>query len=70
MIIDVIEYRRISLRFRRTVSETVPRMKDAEVIDVLDIAFLEIEAQRILFGEEVKRIQRFALSFCNWGDVR
>ena len=36
MIIDVIEYRRISLRFRRTVSETVPRMKDAEVIDVLE----------------------------------
>lgn len=36
-------------------------MEDTQIIDILYIAFLEAEAERMFLGEEVNRIQRLCL---------
>ncbi len=56
-------------RFLRTILEAVSRMKNAKVIDILDVTLLEVEAQRILFGKEVKGVECFCLSFRDWGNI-
>jgi len=41
------------IRFLWTVSEPISGMKYAEVVNILDVALLEIEAEGELFAEEV-----------------
>lgn len=47
----------------RIVSESISRMKDTEVVDVLDITFLEVELQREPLSEVVQCVQSLRLRF-------
>lgn len=49
------------------IRESIACMKDAQVVRELNIAFLEVERDGVLLGEEVQRIKRFGLRF---GDGR
>ena len=40
----------------RLICETVARMKDAQVVNVLDIALLEVQSGTVLIGGEVQGI--------------
>lgn len=52
---------------RLVVSKCVPSMEDAQIIDELDITFLEIEPQGEAGCEEVESVESFGLAF---GDGR
>jgi hypothetical protein len=53
----------------RIISESIPGMEDTQVVDILNIALLEVEVQRILLREEMKSVEGFSLCFCNRGNV-
>lgn len=40
----------------RLICESITRMKDAQVVDVLDIAFLEVQSGTVVIGGEVQGI--------------
>ena len=37
-------------RFPRRIGETISRMKDCQIVDILNITFLEVEAEGILLS--------------------
>ena len=53
----------------RVISESIPGMEDTQIVDILNIAFLEVEVQRILLCEEMKSVEGFSLCFCDLGNV-
>ena len=53
----------------RVISESIPGMEDTQIVDILNIAFLEVEVQRILLCEEMKSVEGFSLCFCDRGNV-
>lgn len=42
--------------FSRFISESIARMEDAQVVDVLDIALLEVQGGTMLLGGKVQGI--------------
>ena len=44
-------------------------MKDAQVVDVLDITLSEAQGGTVLLGNKVQGIQCFCLSFCDRRDI-
>ena len=53
----------------RVISEPIPGMEDTQIVDILNIALLEVEVQRILLREEMKSVEGFSLCFCDLGNV-
>ncbi len=51
------------------IDEPVPAVEYAEVVDVLDVAFLEAETERVLLRDEVHRVERLGLRLCDGRDV-
>ncbi len=47
--------------FASFVPETVTGMEDGQIIDVLDVALLEVGRNAVLIAQEVGRIQCFSL---------
>ena len=52
-----------------SVLESVPGMKDAEVVDVLDIALTKVKTNMKPLCKEVKSVECFGLGFSNGWDV-
>ena len=50
-------------RLLRSIDKRIPRMKDAQIIDVLNIALLEIKPQIVFLSEEMYSIESFSLGF-------
>ena len=46
------------------VSEPVSRMEDTQIIDILNIALLEVETESKFFSEEMYCIQYLSLGLC------
>lgn len=51
------------------VDETVSGMEDAEIVNVLHVAFLELRVDAVFLPNEVEGIQSFCLCFCDGRDV-
>jgi hypothetical protein len=51
------------------INKSVSCMEDAQIIDVLDIALLEIQAQGVFLPKEMKCVKSLCLSLCNRRDV-
>ena len=52
------------------IDEPVPAVEYAEVVDVLYVALLEAEPQRVLLRDEVYRVERLGLCLCDGRYVR
>lgn len=44
-------------------------MENGQVVDVLDIAFLEVCGDTEFLTEEMNGIQCFSLRLCDWGNI-
>lgn len=44
-------------------------MQQSKTVDVLDVALLEIETKRILFGKEMHSVQGLCLCLCNGRNI-
>ncbi len=44
-------------------------MENAQIINILNIPFLEIECEVVPLGQEVECIKSFGLGFCDWWNV-
>jgi hypothetical protein len=58
-------YRRRNSRLFWTILERISRMQQPHAIDVLNIAFLEIQPKRIFLRQEMHCVQGFRLSLSN-----
>jgi hypothetical protein len=54
----------------RAVHEPVAPVEDAQVVDVLDVALLEAQPERVLLREEVHRVERLRLRLGDGRDAR
>lgn len=59
-----------SIPFLRRVCEAVPRMEDGQVVDVLDVALLEVRVHAELVPEEVQGVEGLGLGLGDGRDVR
>lgn len=57
------------LLFLQSVGKSLASMKDAEIVDILDITSLEVKKNSVLFREEMQSIQSFCLCFAQGRDV-
>lgn len=44
-------------------------MKYAQIVDILDVSFLEVQSQAEPVGEKMKCVESFSLGFGDWGNV-
>lgn len=51
------------------VSEALPRVDEAQVVDILYVAFLALDPKCVLLGQELQRIKSLSLRFGNRRDV-
>jgi len=57
--------------FPRFICKSIARVEDAQVVDVLDVALLEVQRGTVFIGSKVQGVQCFCLSFCDrWNILR
>jgi hypothetical protein len=54
----------------RAIHEPIAPVEDAQVVDVLDVALLEIQPEGVLLREEVYRVERLSLRLGDGRDGR
>lgn len=55
--------------FTGLISKPIPRVENAKIIHILDIAFLEIQSGTVLFCQEVQSVECLGLGFRDGGDI-
>lgn len=51
------------------VNEPVPSVEDAQIVDVLDVSFLELRIDAVLFANEMQSVKSFGLGLSDRRDV-